>query len=79
MNKEHVNCGGELKFSHTKKVKLKHSGQIIRQQMYECQKCGQLVNVIDLPSYEQYVMMGQIRVTKQEYKAIIDQYKKVEK
>lgn len=75
--RKHVTCGGELKFSHTKQTRLKHSNKTIRKQMYECQRCGQLINVVDLPSYEQYVLMGQIRINKKEYHAIKKQYEKV--
>jgi len=70
--KEHVNCGGKLVFSHTEKTKIKR--KIITKQMHECQKCGALINVIECPSFEEYVLSGRIRVSKAEYHAIKNQY-----
>lgn len=70
--KKHVRCGGDLVFSHTEKKKIKKN--IITKQMYECQKCGAFINVIECPSFEEYVLSGRIRVSKPEYYNIKKQY-----
>lgn len=62
---EHVNCGGTLVYSHKKKTKA--GNKTITKNMHKCSKCGAMINVILMQSYEEMVLSGQIRVSKQEY------------
>ena len=75
----HIGCGGELKFIETKLVTVITNKRAVEKydarakikqfnkDFYMCNKCENLVNVIILPSWEQYVLMGKIRISKQEY------------
>ncbi|MCK4328285.1 hypothetical protein KAX02_00425 [candidate division WOR-3 bacterium] len=66
---KHIGCGGSLEFHHDETVKVSTSrGQKeIRKSLFLCDKCGDMVNCIQFPSYEEYVLRGQIWVTPSEY------------
>jgi len=40
-------CGGELRFSHYEDKGFGHN-----KSMYKCMRCGDLVNIISMPSYD---------------------------
>ncbi len=73
------NCGGKLNFAETKLVTVvvnkkavdKYGAKAIIKQFnkdfYKCTKCELFINVIILPSWEEYVLMGKIRIDKQAY------------
>jgi len=75
----HLSCGGTLNFTETKIVTVvvnkravdKYNEKAIIKQFnkdfYKCDKCKNPINVIIFPSWEQYVLMGKIRISKQEY------------
>lgn len=78
----HVGCGGVLTFEKTQTVEvilnkkevrrfgmLKKVKQITKN-LYRCDKCNDLVNVISCPSWERFVLMGKIRVEPHIYRAI---------
>ena len=83
----HIGCGGELNFAETKietvivnkKAVEKYGDKAIIKQFnkdfYKCNKCKSFTNVIILPSWEQYVLKGDIRVTTQLYWKIKNAYK----
>ena len=85
--RKHISCGGKLNFAETKlttiivnkKAVEKYGNKAIIKQFnkdyYKCDKCGALINIITLPSWEQYVLMGKIRVSTQEYWGIKNAYK----
>jgi len=56
----HIGCGGDLSFHHKED----------RKTFFQCSKCGQLVNCAVCPSYNQYVLSGRVRVTREEYERI---------
>jgi len=82
----HIGCNGQLTYAKTiietivlnkKAVDKFHAKAKIKQiekEYYICDKCKALVNIISFPSYEQYVLMGKIRVTKQEYLRLKEKY-----
>jgi hypothetical protein len=57
---QHVKCGGDLEFHHKED----------RKTFYLCNKCEQSVNCALCPSYNQYVLSGRVRVTREEYHRI---------
>ena len=78
-DKEHLDCGGNLTFKAstteetlykrkirlpTGKVVIKKTKKLVPKELYLCDKCGKLVNVITFPSWKDYVLRGQIRVPK---------------
>jgi len=72
-------CLGELEFSHneTQVIETKSGKQIPRtRRIHKCSKCGQIMNVIICPSFEDYVLNGEIRVTYNEYQRIKKAYEK---
>jgi hypothetical protein len=71
----HTRCGGELIFSRAETVKA--GKNTIQKNLHRCDKCGALINIILMPSYEEYVLNGAIRVQKQEYIAIRDRYNRM--
>jgi len=82
----HIGCGGKLNFAETKietvivnkkAVEKFNARAIIKQfnkDFYICSKCKKRTNVIIFPSWEQYVLMGKIRISKQEYWGIKNAY-----
>jgi len=78
----HIGCGGNLTFEKTQikeiilnKYEVKKFGapkkvRKLIKNLYRCNKCNDLVNVISCPSWEKFVLMGKIRVSHQMYKAI---------
>lgn len=84
----HLGCGGKLNFAETKietivinkkAVDRYNAKAVIKQfnkDFYKCDKCERLVNVIIFPNWEKYVLMGKIRISKQEYWRIREEYKK---
>ena len=62
-------CGGSLEFHHTEKVRVRagRGTKEIQKSMYICDKCNGMYNCILFPSYEEYVLRGQIRVSPGEY------------
>lgn len=84
----HLGCGGKLNFAETKTVTVTvnkkavekyHAKAIIKQfnkDFYKCDKCENFINVVILPSWEKYVLMGKIRISKQEYWRIKEEHKK---
>lgn len=83
----HSNCGGELHYHETvteniivNKWAVKKYGEKARiKQMtktyYLCNKCNDKVNIITFPSWEEYVMMGQIRVPYYVFKELKNKFK----
>lgn len=77
--RHHLGCGGELNFAETKVVTVvvnkkaveKYGDKAIIKQFnkdfYKCTKCKVFINVISFPSWEQYVLMGKIRVPTWKY------------
>ena len=63
-------CGGTMVFSHTDK-----SGRIPKH-YYKCQKCGFVANIITWSSYDELVLSGQIRVSKEKYRYIKEKYRR---
>ena len=75
----HLGCGGALNFAESKLVTVvvnkravdKYNAKAIIKQFnkdfYKCNKCEEFVNVIIFPSWEQYVLMGKIRIEKWKY------------
>lgn len=75
----HLGCGGTLNFAETKLVTIvvnkkavdKYNAKAIIKQFnkdfYKCDKCENFINIIIFPSWEQYVLMGKIRIAKWEY------------
>jgi len=39
----------------------------ITKSLFRCDKCNELINIVTCPSWEDFVLRGRIRVTKQEY------------
>lgn len=84
----HFNCGGQLVFDHTEvenrvvnkravdRFGAKAIIKRISKTLYKCRKCGDLVNIITFPSWEEYVLMGQIRVDPRVYWAIKNRVRK---
>jgi len=70
MSHIHASCGGELVFHHTEKTPRG------KKYYYKCQRCGQIVNCILWASYDELVMRGQIRVSKEEYRYIKEKYRR---
>jgi len=78
----HVGCGGNLTFERTQTVEIvinkrevKRFGmpkkvKSVTKNLYRCDKCKELVNVITCPSWERFVLMGKIRVAPHVYRAI---------
>lgn len=62
--REHATDKGKLIFHHTKKENFK--GRIMTKDYYQCEKCKQIMQVITMPSYEEYVLRGQIWVEYEE-------------
>ena len=70
----HIGCGGNLTFEKevrenkvlnqraVDKFGAKAKIRSINKQMHRCDKCRALINVITCPSWEEYVLRGQIRV-----------------
>jgi len=83
----HLGCGGKLNFAETKVVTLvvnkkaveKYNAKSVIKQLnkdfYKCDKCENFVNVIIFPSWEQYVLMGKIRISKQAYWKLKDEHR----
>lgn len=87
-NRPHIGCGlqrgGFLEFEKKETVTVvvnkhavkKYGAKPIEKQLtknfYRCDKCNNLVNVVVCPSWEDYVMMGKIRVPKWLYFKIRD-------
>lgn len=79
MNRPHIGCGGNLEYEkmeivnvtvNKRDVRVSGAKAIIKQiskNLYRCDKCNDLVNVVSCPSYEDFVMSGKIRVSPQEY------------
>ena len=65
-------CGGDLEFHHTEKEKVKIGSRTkeLQKSIYHCTKCHGFFNCILFPSYEEYVIRGQIWVTPSEYHRI---------
>lgn len=75
----HIGCGGSLTFEKEQRVNFilnkkaverfgaKAIIKPITKNLYRCDKCNDLVNVITCPSYEEFVLRGKIRVSKEEY------------
>ena len=84
--REHLHCGGTLNFARSevvtvtvnKKAMEKYGAKAIIKQhnkdLYKCDKCDMLVNVIDMPSWEEYVLMGRIRIEKWKYLKLRKEY-----
>jgi len=78
----HVNCGGKLNFAKSivetkvlnefavKKYNAKAKIKQFNKDLYKCDECDKLVSVIDFPSWEEYVLMGRIRLPKWQYRKI---------
>lgn len=78
----HIGCGGELTFETTEvenviinKKAVKQFGakakiKQVTKNLFRCNKCNDLVNVITCPSWEQYVLSGRIRVAPHVYRAL---------
>lgn len=78
-NIPHIGCGGVLTFEkevvenvtvNARAVKKFNARPIIKQltkSMHRCDKCHDLVNVISCPSWEDFVLRGKIRVSKEVY------------
>lgn len=85
--REHLGCGGTLNFAETrlvtvvlnkKAVEKFNAKAVIKQfnkDFYKCDKCKTFINVIIFPSWEQYVLMGKIRIEKWKYWKIKEAYK----
>ena len=85
--RKHLNCGGTLNFAETKLVTVvinkkaveKFGAKAVIKQFnkdfFKCNKCENFINVIIFPSWEQYVLMGKIRVAKWKYWEIKEAYK----
>ena len=85
--KYHLNCGGKLDFAETvittvvvnKRAVDKFNAKAIIKQFnkdyYKCDKCGALINIIVFPSWEEYVLKGDIRVSTWKYWEIKNAYK----
>jgi len=83
----HLHCGGKLNFAETKVVTVvvnkraveKYNAKAIIKQfnkdLYKCDKCEEFVNVVIFPSWEEYVLMGKIRIEKWRYWKIKDAYR----
>jgi len=84
----HLGCSGKLTFVETKIVTIvtnkkavdKYNARAkikqLNKDFYKCNKCNNLINVIIFPSWEGYVLMGKIRISKQEYWRIKEEYRK---
>ncbi len=87
----HLHCGGKLNFAETKVVTVvvnkkaveKYDAKAIIKQFnknfYKCDKCEEFVNVIIFPSWEQYVLMGRIRIEKWRYWKIKEAHEVLQK
>lgn len=85
--RQHIGCGGELKFVETKLVTIVTNKRAVEKfnakakikqfnkDFYMCNKCKSLINIIIFPSWEQYVLMGKIRISTQEYWRIKEAHK----
>lgn len=83
----HLNCGGTLNFARTEVVTVvvnkravdKYNAKAIIKQfnkdLYKCDKCEEFVSVVIFPSWEEYVLMGKIRVAKWKYWKIKDAHR----
>lgn len=83
----HLNCGGELIFTETKHTVVvvnkravdRYGDKAVIKQFdkdyYKCDKCKEQINVIIFPTWEQYVLMGKIRVPTWKYWKIKDAYR----
>jgi hypothetical protein len=77
--RHHIGCKGVLNFAETKREVVvvnkkavdKYGAKAIIKQFnkdfYKCTKCNVFINVIIMPSWEEYVLMGKIRIDKQAY------------
>lgn len=70
---KHAKCGKYLKFHHNKKVKLR-SGKKLSKDYYYCDACKDLIACTLCPSYDDYVLRGQIRVKWWVLKEIRERY-----
>lgn len=87
----HIGCGGDLHFEkeETKPVVINQrdvdrfgaKAKIIQRtkHLYRCDKCNDLVNIIICPSWEEYVLRGQIRVPYYILKAIKDRHASIKR
>jgi len=78
----HVGCDGNLSFERTQVIEVILNKSDVRRfgmpkkvktvtkQLYRCDKCNDLVNVISCPSWERFVLMGKIRVEPHIYREI---------
>lgn len=85
--RHHLGCGGQLNFAETrvetvivnkKAVEKFNAKAIIKQfnkDFFKCDKCKAFINVIIFPSWEQYVLKGDIRVATWKYWEIKNAYK----
>lgn len=84
--RHHLGCGGVLNFAETKivtviankkaveKFKAKAIIKQFNKDFYKCTKCETFINVIIMPSWEEYVLMGKIRINKQAYWALREEH-----
>jgi len=84
----HIGCGGKLNFAETKIVTVitnkkaveKYNARAkikqLNKDFYKCDKCENFVNIVTFPSWEEYVLMGKIRVSTQEYWKIKEAHRK---
>jgi hypothetical protein len=75
----HLGCGGTLNFAETKLVTIVTNKRAVdkydakakikqfNKDFYKCDKCKNFISVIVSPSWEQYVLMGKIRIEKWKY------------
>ena len=73
-------CMGLLEFSHyenepIKDYLTKKTIKVLRKSVFRCSKCGDLVSVVLMPSYEQYVLMRKIKVSDEEFERLGNKYK----
>ncbi len=77
--RKHIGCGGDLTFEKevvenkilnkraVEKFGAKAKIKQVTKNMFRCNKCRELVNVVTCPSWEQFVLWGKIRVSKKQY------------
>ena len=66
-------CMGNLVFSHHENILI--SNKVIEKSFFRCSKCGDIVSVIIMPSYEQYILMRRIKVSDKEFERVRDRYR----